>query len=340
MPSSSDHSRSDAQPDDLAAAVSNGDRRALGRAITLVESARPADRERAEAVLGPLLGATGNAIRLGLSGAPGAGKSSFIEAFGNDLIDRGHKVAVLAVDPSSARGGGAIMGDKTRMPGLARRAEAFIRPSPAGETVGGVARRTREAILLVEAAGFDVVLVETVGVGQADTAVADMVDMFLLLVAPGGGDELQGIKRGAMELADAVLVSKADGDLETVAKQAAAQYRAALELIRPKHPGWQPPALTVSAHAGEGLAQVWETVTSFRQTLGADRLNDQRRAQSRSWLWHEIREGLLAAFQGADTLAARIDKAEQDVLAGRRIPPAAARDLLAAFTGKQEDGKG
>lgn len=323
----------------MAAAVLNGDRRALGRAITLVESARPADRERAEAVLAPLLGATGNAVRVGLSGAPGAGKSSFIEAFGNDLIDRGHKVAVLAVDPSSARGGGAIMGDKTRMPDLARRAEAFIRPSPAGETVGGVARRTREAILLVEAAGFDVVLVETVGVGQADTAVADMVDMFLLLVAPGGGDELQGIKRGAMELADAVLVTKADGDLETAAKQAAAQYRAALELIRPKHPGWQPPALTVSAHAGEGLAQIWETVTSFQQTLGADHLNDQRRAQSRSWLWHEIREGLLTAFQGADTLAAKIDKAEQDVLAGRRTPPAAARDLLAAFTGKQEGGK-
>ncbi len=224
-------------PNPVAAAIRSGDRRALARAITLVESTKPSDRDKAESVLAELLPAAGGAMRLGISGSPGAGKSTFIEAFGRHLTGQGKSVAVLAVDPSSRRSGGSILGDKTRMEKLARDPDAFIRPSPAGETLGGVARRTREALLLVEAAGFDVVLVETVGVGQSETAVSDMVDLFVLLVPPGGGDDLQGIKRGVMELADLVLVTKADGDLTAAANRAAADYHAALHLMRPKYKG-------------------------------------------------------------------------------------------------------
>src|SRR5690348_14604418 len=209
-------------------ALRSGDRRALARAITLVESTKPADREKAEELLSAVLPDAGRAIRLGISGAPGAGKSTFIEAFGGYLTKQGHKVAVLAVDPSSRRSGGSILGDKTRMEKLARDTNAFIRPSPAGTTLGGVARRTREAMLLTEAAGFDVVIVETVGVGQSETAVSEMVDLFVLLLAPGGGDDLQGIKRGVMELADLVIVTKADGELAAVARRTEADYRMAM----------------------------------------------------------------------------------------------------------------
>src|SRR6202012_1540671 len=237
-----------------------GDRRAVARAITLVESTRASDRDKAETLLAELLSHAGKAVRLGISGAPGAGKSTFIEAFGTYLTGQGHKVAVLAVDPSSRRSGGSILGDKTRMEKLARDPNAFIRPSPAGTTLGGVARRTREAMLLAEAARFDVVLVETVGVGQSETAVSEMVDLFVLLVSPGGGDDLQGIKRGVMELADLLLVTKADGDLVPAAKRAAADYQAALHLIRPKYSGIFAEVMQTSALTGAGIAQCWETM--------------------------------------------------------------------------------
>lgn len=231
----------------LAQRVLAGDRRALARAITLIESRRPDHQEQAERLLARLLPQTGRAIRLGITGTPGAGKSTFIEAFGRHLIAQGHKIAVLAVDPSSQRSGGSILGDKTRMQALAQAPEAFVRPSPAGGTLGGVARRTREAALACEAAGYGVIVIETVGVGQSETAVADMVDCFALLLAPGGGDELQGIKRGIIELADLVLVNKADGDLLPAAERARADHQAALHLLRPATHVWTPEVLTCSA---------------------------------------------------------------------------------------------
>src|ERR1700753_156091 len=252
---------------ELAAALLAGDRRSLARAITLVESTKAADRDKAESLLSRLLPKTGNSVRVGISGAPGAGKSTFIEAFGTYLTGTGHKVAVLAIDPSSRRSGGSILGDKTRMEKLARDPDAFIRPSPAGTTLGGVARRTREAMLLAEAARFDVVLVETVGVGQSETAVSEMVDLFVLLVSPGGGDDLQGIKRGVMELADLLLVTKADGDLVPAATRAAADYQGALHLIRPKYSGVYPEVMQVSALAGMGIAQCWETMQRLHGAL-------------------------------------------------------------------------
>src|SRR5579862_944881 len=253
--------------EDIARAVRNGDRRALARAVTLVESTRPDHRRAAEALIAAILPATGGATRIGISGPPGAGKSTFIERFGLDGIARGQRIAVLAVDPGSHRGGGAILGDKTRMADLARAPSAFIRPSSSGKQSGGVARRTREAILVCEAAGFDTVLVETVGAGQSETAVADMVDMFLLILPPAAGDELQGIKRGVIELADLVLVNKADGALLDHATRAAADYANALRLIRPSVREWQAAARAVSALTGSGIDAVWDDVEEFRAAL-------------------------------------------------------------------------
>ena len=244
-------------PEQLATRLVDGDRRALARSITLVESTRPDHRSEAAALLDAVLARTGGAVRLGITGTPGAGKSTFIEELGGHLTAAGHRVAVLAVDPSSRRSGGSILGDKTRMERLARDPHAFIRPSPSGGSVGGVARRTREAALLCEAAGFDVIVVETVGVGQSEVAVADMVDCFCLIAAPGGGDELQGIKRGIMELADVVVVNKADGDLLPAARRAIADYRQAVHLLRPKHAGWEVPVLATSALEGAGVDEVW-----------------------------------------------------------------------------------
>ena len=278
----------------LTDALLGGDRRALAKAITLVESRRPEDEAPATALVNACLPHAGRALRIGLSGAPGVGKSTFIEALGTWLTAKGHRVAVLAVDPSSRRSGGSILGDKTRMVKLAQDPNAFIRPSPAGMTLGGVARRTRESMLLVEAAGFDVVLVETVGVGQSETAVADMVDMFLVLVSPGGGDELQGIKRGIMELADLVVVTKADGDLAEAANRAAADYRVALHLMRPKFEGWTADVRLVSSPDGRGIAEIWQDVVAFREKLTATGAWDrQRQAQAAAWLQTELREGLL-----------------------------------------------
>ena len=304
-----------------------GDRRALGKAITLVESARADHRDEAVDLLQEILPHTGEGIRLGISGAPGVGKSTFIDAFGGHVVDEGNRLAVLAVDPSSSRSGGSILGDKTRMEELARRPEAFIRPSPAGRTLGGVARRTREAMLLCEAAGFDVVVVETVGVGQSETTVAEMVDLFCLLAAPGGGDDLQGIKRGVMELAELVVVTKADGDLLPAANRAAADLRHALHLMRPVHEAWTAQVLSTSSVEGTGLAEVWDAVRQHRQTLDdAGALVPMRSEQLRRWLWSELREGLVERFtaEAGDRLA----EAERDVVAGRTLPTVAADTLL------------
>ena len=320
----------ESDPSRLAAAVLSGERRALARAITLIESSRPDHRDRADALLEALLPEAGRSIRLGISGAPGVGKSTFIEAFGRHVIEVGHRVAVLAVDPSSKRSGGSILGDKTRMEALARDGAAFIRPSPAGTTLGGVARRTREAMLACEAAGFDVVLVETVGVGQSETAVADMVDMFLLLLLPAGGDELQGIKRGIVELADLVLVNKADGELAAQARRTAADYEAAMHLLRPSVPGWTARVQTCSALTGEGIAEAWEAVGAFRQAVGGG-LEERRARQDKAWMWNEISEGALAAVRRDESLRGLAESLEREVEAGRAAPAAAARRLLARF---------
>lgn len=318
----------------LADALRAGNRRALARAITLVESTRTDHRERAEALLERLVSSVGNSIRLGISGAPGVGKSTFIEAFGLHVIGQGHRVAVLAVDPSSKRGGGSILGDKTRMEKLANASEAFIRPSPAGSTLGGVARRTREAMLVTEAAGFDVIIVETVGVGQSETAVAEMVNMFILLLQPAGGDELQGLKRGIIELADLVVVNKSDGELVPAANRAAADYRRALQLIRPSSPRWRPLVRQCSALTAKGIGEIWQTVEQYRTTLTASgELPLRRAAQARAWLWSEVGEGLLSDFKSHPAVAEQFRTLEAAVTSGSLTPPAAARQLLEAFRG-------
>jgi LAO/AO transport system kinase len=320
---------------ELTAALLAADRRALAKAITLVESSHAKDEAAAAALVQFALPHAGRTLRIGLSGAPGVGKSTFIEAFGTWLTGQGKRVAVLAVDPSSRRSGGSILGDKTRMVKLAQEPNAFIRPSPAGTTLGGVARRTRETMLLVEAAGFDVVLVETVGVGQSETAVADMVDMFIVLVSPGGGDELQGIKRGIMELADLVVVTKADGDLMQAATRAAAEYKAALHLMRPKFENWFADVRLVSSTEGKGIDQVWADIQSFRdrlQSTGA--WERQRRDQNVAWLWGELREGLLALLTENKDAKAELARFEALIGKGEAAPPAAARAILARWRGQ------
>jgi LAO/AO transport system kinase len=308
---------------DLADAVRAGDRRALARAITLVESTRPDHRDDAIALLEALMPATGNAARVGISGAPGAGKSTFIETLGSHLVDNGHRVAVLAVDPSSTRTGGSILGDKTRMEQLARRDEAFIRPSPSGGTLGGVARRTREALLVCEAAGFDVVLVETVGVGQSEVAVAGMVDLFVLLLAPGAGDELQGVKRGIVELADLVVVNKADGALLDLARHTAADYSHALHLVGPAE------VLLTSAVEGTGINDVWDAIERLIHDRHESSAFAQRRAaQAREWMWSEVTDTLVERVRADTSMRGEIDQLEDDVAAGRMSPAAAARRVL------------
>ena len=321
-------------PSELADALLAGDRRALARSITLVESTRADHRAEAVALLDAVLPATGKAVRVGITGTPGAGKSTFVEELGTRLTGEGHRLAVLAIDPSSRRSGGSILGDKTRMERLARDPQAFIRPSPSGGALGGVARRTREAGLLCEAAGFDVVVVETVGVGQSEVAVADMVDCFVLLAAPGGGDELQGIKRGIMELADVVVVNKADGDLQPAATRAVADYQHAVHLLRPKHPGWQVPVLPVSALTGTGVDETWTAIEGcvdhLRETGDLTKL---RSSQAVAWMWDEIRETLLDSFRRDPSVAARWPEIETAVRDGRLSPASAARTLL----GDEED---
>ena len=311
-----------------------GDRRSLARAITLAESTRADHRSLADEVLEALLEHTGRATRIGISGPPGVGKSTFIEAFGLHVIDQGHRLAVLAVDPSSRRTGGSILGDKTRMADLSHRHEAFIRPSPGSGHLGGVARRTREAMLLCEAAGFDVVIIETIGVGQSEVAVADMVDLFTLLVSPAGGDELQGIKRGIMELADLVVVNKADGDLAAAAGRTRADYSGAVHLLRPKWEAWATEVMTCSALTSTGITEIWDAVTRFIATVGASgELVDARAHQATAWLWSEISDTLIDRFRADPVVAEHLHEAEAAVASGLRTPTRAARQLLDLFTG-------
>ncbi len=326
--------------DRLAGSVIAGDRRALAQAITLIESTRPDHRTRAAALLDRLLPAAGKSIRLGISGAPGVGKSTFIERFGLHVIGAGHRLAVLAIDPSSRLGGGSILGDKTRMAELAMQEAAFIRPSPAGVTLGGVARRTREAIVAVEAAGFDIVIGETVGVGQSETAVAGMVDMFILLLQPGGGDDLQGLKRGIVELTDLLLVNKSDGELAAAAGRTAADYRHAVRLLRPPTPGWTPEVRQCSALLGTGVPEVWQAVTRFQVALAAGGQLARRRAeQARAALSGDLADSLLAALRADPAVAGRLAEFEAGVLAGTIAPSAAAEALVAAFREPASKGK-
>src|SRR5437762_2976458 len=320
--------------EDLAAALRGGGRRALARAVTLVESTRPDHRAEAERLIEAILPITGGATRIGITGPPGAGKSSFIERFGLDGIARGHRIAVLAVDLGSKRGGGAILGDKTRMTELAKSPAAFIRPSSAGAQTGGVARRTRDAILVCEAAGFDTVLVEAGGAGQSETSGAEMTDMFPLIPPAAAGDELQGLKRGIIELADLILVNKADGDLRDHATRSAAEYANAVHLIRPAHPEWQVAVRAVSALTGKAIAAVRQAAARRRAARAASGAWGRRRAQqAQAALWAEIGDGLLGRFRAAPAVSARLAKVERAVAAGKRSP-AAARDLLAAFLGE------
>lgn len=316
---------------DLAAGVVAGDRRALAKAITLVESQRSDHQVRAQALLESLLSRTGQSIRIGISGVPGVGKSTFIEALGLHLIARGHRVAVLAVDPSSTVSGGSILGDKTRMEQLSMRLEAFIRPSPSAGSLGGVADKTREAMLLCEAAGFDVIIVETVGVGQSETAVAGMTDCFVLLQLPNAGDDLQAIKKGIMELADLVVFNKADID-PTRADVAVAQMRSAMALLRPTFPNWKPPVLKISALHGEGIEAFWATIERFRDTLTpTGDLAGKRRHQARDWMWQLIESGLHQRFRHRPVIRDELAALEAAVESGTTTPAAAARKLLDDF---------
>ena len=323
---------------ELAERVMAGERRALARAVTLVESSRADHREQAGELVEALRRANREAVRIGMSGTPGVGKSTFIESFGTMLTEQGLKVAVLAVDPSSARSGGSILGDKTRMERLSRNPDAFIRPSPSQSQLGGVARRSREAVALCEAAGFDVVLIETVGVGQSETMVAEMADLFILLLAPAGGDELQGVKRGIMEMADIILVNKADGALKDAATRTCADYAGALRLLRkrPQDPQGFPKALTVSAVEEHGLDRAWDemrTLVDWRREAG--HYARTRAAQARFWFREEVRNGLLATLE-TGTAKAMMAQLAGDVAEGRITPSVAARQALAELSGRRD----
>lgn len=318
--------------DALVAGVCGGDRAVLARAITLLESRRPDHRALADAVLAEVMPRTGGSQRLGISGVPGAGKSTFIEAFGLRQVEAGRRVVVLAIDPSSALSGGSILGDKTRMQHLANHPAAFVRPSPTGGTLGGVASRTRETLLLCEAAGYDLVIVETVGVGQSEALVAGMVDFFLMLALSGAGDELQGIKRGVLELADLVAVNKADGDGVARAEQAARSLRAALDLVAPRDPAWRTSVLVCSALTGAGLPEIAAAMAAHRAAGEASGAREERRrAQRLQWLWESVEDGLLAALHAHPAVAARRAAIESAVRDGSLPANAAARQMLAAF---------
>ncbi len=308
------------------------DRAVLARAITLVESNAAAHQEMAQEVLLQILPDTGNAHRIGITGVPGVGKSTFIEKLGTRLTGEGHRVAVLAVDPSSGVSGGSILGDKTRMAKLAVDPDAFVRPSPTSGSLGGVTRKTRETVLLCEAAGFDVVLVETVGVGQSETVVAEMVDFFLVLMLAGAGDELQGIKRGILELADMVAINKADGDNDTKAKVARNEYAGAIRYLRPASENWAPPVLTCSGLRGSGLPVLWEKICEHRRILtGSGELEAKRKKQLVSWTWSMIEDQLLHALKHHPEVARLLPSIEADVAEGRMTPTRAAQRVLRAF---------
>jgi LAO/AO transport system kinase len=317
---------------EIAAGVRTGNVRSLAKAITLIESRNLDHSLAATTLLDELLPATGNSIRVGISGVPGAGKSTFIEAFGMFLLSLGHKVAVLAVDPSSQLSGGSILGDKTRMEELAREEGAFIRPSPAGQTLGGVARKTRETMLVCEAAGYDVIIVETVGVGQSEITVASMVDFFLLLQIPNAGDELQGIKRGVMEIADAIVVNKAEGENRPRAELARQQYANALHMLKPKSLSWQVPALLCSALHNEGVEEVWNTIEEFGERMReTGELQDKRNLQASDWMWTLLLDDLKEMFLRDRNVEGLLEQVQEAVASGVTTPGAAARRLLEAF---------
>ncbi|WP_432821913.1 methylmalonyl Co-A mutase-associated GTPase MeaB [Trichloromonas sp.] len=317
---------------DIAEGVQKGQLRALAKAITLIESRNVDHSLAATALLDELLPRSGNSIRIGISGVPGVGKSTFIEALGLHLTGLGHRVAVLAVDPSSQLTGGSILGDKTRMELLSRDPNAFIRPSPSGSTLGGVARKTRETMLLCEAGGYDVVIVETVGVGQSEITVASMVDFFMLLQLPGAGDELQGIKKGVMEIADAILINKAEGDNRPRAELARQQYVNALHLIKPKSANWQVPALLCSALHGQGIDGAWQAVLAFRTAMMASgEFEKKRRLQAADWMWTLVMDDLKELFLRDRNVEALLGPVQEAVDAGLTTPSAAARRLLNAF---------
>ncbi len=325
-------SRSAESPATYRDEIRRGDRRSIAKTITLLESTRPDQAALGQAILEQLVPYTGAALHVGITGSPGVGKSTFIETLGLQLIERGHRVAVLAVDPSSPVSGGSILGDKTRMERLAQQENAFIRPSPSGGILGGVANRTRESMLICEAAGHNVVLVETVGIGQSEVAVASMVDCFVVLLQPGAGDELQGIKKGVLELADALVVNKADGEQRTAAERTRAAHAHATSLLRQGAAGWRTPVLIASARTGEGIPEVWETVLAHRAQLeAAGELVRKRRAQAKAWLWKLVEEGLQASFRSHPEVAKRIAECERDVEALKITPAAAARALLESF---------
>ena len=315
--------------------ILQGNRRAIAKAITLLESTRPESFEQGQELLESLLPHSGQALRIGITGVPGVGKSTFIEAIGLFLIEQGHRVAVLAVDPSSQLTGGSIMGDKTRMNELAQHPHAFIRPSPSSGILGGVARKTRETMLICEAAGYDVVIVETVGVGQSETMVASMVDLFLLLMLPNAGDELQGIKKGVLELADLVVVNKSDGEQETLAKTAQSEYRKALHLLPSSKNSWTPQILRCSALEKRGIDKIWDSVKSFRKALqNSGEWEKQRRAQTGKWMWSLVEEGLLTNFRNHPNLQKQIPVLEKEVESGNMLPTTAARKLLDSWRTK------
>jgi LAO/AO transport system kinase len=318
--------------EDLAAGVQRADRAAIGRAITLIESNRADHREQAQALLTELLPHTGNAHRVGITGVPGVGKSTFIEALGSNLTADGHQVAVLTVDPTSSRTGGSILGDKTRMPRLSIDPAAFIRPSPSSGELGGVARMTRETMLVCEAAGYDVVLVETVGVGQSETVVADMVDFFLVLMLPGAGDELQGIKKGILELADMIAVNKADGDNKTRAELAAQQYQMALHMMIQASEHWTPPVTTCSGLTNDGLDTLWAQIEQHRALLSAvGELKARREHQRVKWMWSMVDDRLLASLRSHPEVTRILPETEAAVRSERTTPVRAVEDLLSAF---------
>jgi LAO/AO transport system kinase len=318
--------------DDLAERIRAGDRATLARAITLVESRRPEHQDKARRLVQALLPDTGRAHRIGITGVPGVGKSTTIDTLGANLTAAGHRIAVLAVDPSSTRTGGSILGDKTRMARLAVDPNAFIRPSPAAGTLGGVAAKTRETMLLCEAAGFDIILVETVGVGQSETAVADMVDLFLVLMLPGAGDELQGIKKGIIERADLIAVNKADGDNATRARLAAAEYRHALHILAPQEPDWTPPVLLISGLGNEGLDALWAAIELHRTRLSATgAFEARRRRQQVSWMWTLLDDRLRQTLAGDPRVRERLPVLEAGVRDGRISAAVAVEEIAAAL---------
>ncbi len=319
--------------DALYEGVIAGNLLALSRSITLIESQRREHRDLADQLLTKLLPHTGKSIRIGLSGVPGAGKSTFTEAFGTHVTeDLGLKIAVLAIDPSSPKTKGSILGDKTRMEKLAANPNAYIRPTPSGTTLGGVARRTREAMLICEAAGYDVILVETVGVGQSEVAVARMTDVFTLVLVPGGGDELQGIKKGIVELADVLIVNKCDGDLQNAGDRAKASYQNALQLLYPSTSKWIPPVLKVSSIEMKGIDTAWETLQDFKEVMQEDGTFEKRRmSQARDWMWDEVGDNLMEALRSHPAVNAMIGELEGEVAHSRATPSSAAKAMMDAF---------